>query len=61
MFDADPHAERSLVDDSGFPQPEFLRGLQVVDFDVPGVPVEGLVVVEDQTVCALVGGDEFPV
>lgn len=41
------NTERSLVDNGSLAETEFVRRFEVVDFDVPGIPVEGLVVVED--------------
>jgi hypothetical protein len=47
MLHTNSHTERALVHDRGLPETEFVRRFEVVDLDVPGVPVEGLVVVED--------------
>jgi hypothetical protein len=47
MLHTNSHTERALVHDRGLPETEFVGGFEVVDLDVPGVPVEGLVVIED--------------
>ena len=47
MFHEKPHSEGTLIDDGCLSHSEFLWRFKMIEFDVPGVPIEGLIVVED--------------